>query len=86
MGYASYDDSDELYATQPLPKDVQSSPSHYSTSGVQVIDLIRDYGMAEDFCAGNVIKYVARYKKKDGLKDLIKARTYLNWLIDEVNK
>lgn len=59
---------------------------HYTTGGVQPVDLIRDLGIAEDFFAGNVIKYVARYKKKDGLKDLLKARTYLNWLIDEVNK
>lgn len=37
------------------------------------------------FYEGNIVKYVCRYKKKDGLKDLLKARDYLNQLIDNYN-
>jgi len=33
------------------------------------------------FAEGNVMKYVFRWKDKDGLKDLYKARDYLNALI-----
>jgi hypothetical protein len=70
-----------------VPVDKSARPyNHYSTGGVEPIDLIRDLGLLEPFAAANVIKYVARYPKKNGLDDLLKARTYLNWLIEEVEK
>ena len=54
---------------------------HYkSNEGVQPIDLILAFEL--NFCAGNVVKYVCRYKNKNGLEDLYKAREYLNWLIE----
>jgi len=53
--------------------------SHYSGS-VQPIDLIVAQGL--DFLEGNVIKYVTRYKRKEGVADLMKAKQYLEWLID----
>ncbi|MFK5676048.1 DUF3310 domain-containing protein [Ligilactobacillus sp. LYQ60] len=34
------------------------------------------------FYKGNVIKYLTRFKKKNGLEDLKKARVYLTRLID----
>ena len=36
--------------------------------------------------AGNTIKYIRRWKKKNDLEDLKKARMYLNWLIDHEEK
>ena len=33
-------------------------PQHYNIEKVEVIDYIEDQGMLEDFCIGNVIKYV----------------------------
>jgi hypothetical protein len=36
----------------------------------------------EGFLRGNVIKYIARYKDKDGLKDVQKARHYLEKLLE----
>jgi hypothetical protein len=33
------------------------------------------------FAEGNICKYVARWKEKDGLRDLYKARDYLSALI-----
>lgn len=33
------------------------------------------------FCEGNIIKYVTRWRKKNGLEDLYKAKTYLDRLI-----
>lgn len=33
------------------------------------------------FCEGNIIKYVTRWRKKNGLEDLMKAKTYLDRLI-----
>jgi hypothetical protein len=38
----------------------------------------------EAVCVGNIIKYVARYKHKNGVEDLEKARWYLNKLIDSI--
>ncbi len=63
-----------------LEKDKQEGGSHYDNKPVQPIDLIRACKL--DFEEGSVIKYVARYKEKNGLRDLIKARQYLGWLID----
>lgn len=40
----------------------------------------------EGFYAGNTIKYIRRWKKKNDLEDLKKARMYLNWLIDHEEK
>ncbi|MBQ5695934.1 MAG: DUF3310 domain-containing protein, partial [Clostridium sp.] len=36
------------------------------------------------FLRGNIIKYVWRYKDKNGLEDLKKAQWYLNKLIEVV--
>ena len=53
-------------------------PNHYKSS----IDP-RDYITANclDFNEGNIIKYVTRYKKKNGLEDLLKAKDDLEYLI-----
>ena len=61
-----------------------SNQSHYSDCGTQPIDFIRANDM--DFLEGNVIKYVTRYKRKNGLEDLNKSRVYLNWLIEREEK
>lgn len=36
----------------------------------------------EGFLRGNVIKYIARYKDKDGMKDVQKAKHYLEKLLE----
>jgi hypothetical protein len=38
------------------------------------------------FCSGNVIKYVWRYRNKNGLKDLKKAKWYLETLIKDIEE
>jgi hypothetical protein len=60
-------------------KETVNHPSHYTQGGLEVIDAIE--GMDLGFHAGNVVKYVARYKFKNGLEDLRKARWYLDRLI-----
>lgn len=61
-------------------------PDHYNQGGMEVIDVIeaftKDCSGVEAFCVGNVIKYTCRFKKKNGLEDLKKAKWYLNKLID----
>lgn len=52
----------------------QIGGSHYKMMPFQPICLI---GMLDlDFCQGNVVKYVSRYKLKDGVRDLEKAKHY----------
>jgi hypothetical protein len=58
-------------------------PDHYE-QGIPCWDYISSHNM--DFLQGNVIKYVTRFKHKNGLEDLIKAKTYLDKLITELNK
>lgn len=59
--------------------------SHYSHGSIEPIEFIRALGFEtfNGFCTGNVIKYLTRWQHKDGLRDLLKARDYLNWLIEE---
>ena len=57
------------------------NPQHYKVGNIEVIDFIEDQAM--DYREGNIIKYVSRYKYKNGLEDLQKARWYLDRLIEE---
>lgn len=59
------------------------SPEHYRKGKIEPWDFITSQGMG--FLEGNVIKYVTRYKTKNGLNDLLKAKTYLEKLIKEVS-
>ena len=59
-------------------------PKHYN-KGIECWDYVASHDM--DFLSGNVIKYTTRYKYKNGLEDLKKARQYLDKLIEvEENK
>ena len=65
--------------------DTVNHPYHYNNGDIEVIDYIKDkLGIEgyEAFCIGNVIKYVSRYKHKNGKEDLEKALTYLKWAIE----
>ena len=53
------------------------SPDHYKDTAL--MDLLIDRNVP--FAEGNIMKYVFRWREKDGLKDLLKAGDYLNALI-----
>lgn len=56
-------------------------PDYYDgRGGMQPFDVIDAFGL--DFYEGNVVKYICRWRKKNGIEDLRKARNY----IDEVIK
>lgn len=62
-----------------------STPDYYKGKSMQVFDLLDEFLTPEavnGFYVGNVIKYVVRFKGKNGREDLLKARDYLNKLID----
>jgi hypothetical protein len=66
----------------PLPP----KPQHYDNNkSYDVIDFVKDYDL--NFNEGNVIKYVARARKKDNqIKDLEKAIDYLERELTHVRK
>lgn len=59
-------------------------PAHYHAGGVDVIEYAGHHVSREQmvgFHRINVLKYLTRYDKKNGVEDLLKARTYLDKLI-----
>lgn len=73
-------------------KDSVNHPPHYNAGRIEVIDIIESVlnsmplSPFEGMLLGNVIKYLARYKNKNGVEDLLKAQWYLNKLVAEENK
>jgi hypothetical protein len=61
----------------------KTKPTYYGT-GFDVIDFCQKNNL--DFMQGNVIKYVTRYKEKNGKEDLLKAREYIDRIIKEKYK
>lgn len=65
-----------------------NSPSHYQGK-IECIDCIESAtdGLKgiEAFCTGNAIKYLYRWKKKNGIEDLKKAKWYIDKLLNEIS-
>ena len=59
------------------------NPSYYRKK-IQVTDFIIEYDMG--FLEGNIVKYISRYKSKNGIEDLKKAKWYLDKLIKQKEK
>lgn len=66
--------------TQPSALGVQVAGSHYKDMKIQPAEFIHINNIP--YMEGNVIKYVARWRSKDGLADLEKAKHYLELLIE----
>lgn len=68
--------------------DMVNHPPHYNQGKYEVIDVIED-NLKDEFPAylvGNILKYTMRYKHKNGLQDLEKAKWYLEKLISKMKK
>lgn len=64
-------------------------PEHYiSETGLEAIDVITaftfDLKGIEAVCTGNALKYLCRWKQKNGVEDLKKAKWYIEYLIKHV--
>ena len=57
------------------------NPSHYKQGKIEVIDFILDQKM--DYLTASVQKYLSRWRFKDGICDLRKARWFLDKLIEQ---
>ena len=56
------------------------NPEHYTDLEIEPWDYIIRNNLG--YLEGNIVKYVSRYKKKGGREDLLKARTYLDKLLE----
>lgn len=69
------------------PADAVNHPAHYTAGGVECIDAIAaaTTGLEgiEAACTANAIKYLWRWKRKNGQEDLRKARWYINHLLGD---
>ena len=60
--------------------DKQVGGSHYKDKGIQPIIYIHANNLG--FCEGNVVKYITRWREKNGIADLEKAKHYIELLIE----
>jgi hypothetical protein len=82
-----YPEQSEPFHKTPSTKTIQTqinetriqelAKGHYS--GWLIGDFIHSAGL--DFFEGNIIKYVCRHRKKNGRQDLMKARDYIDKLL-----
>lgn len=62
--------------------DAVNNPPHYQGE-VECIDAIKSSMTKEQYTGylkGNIMKYLWRFERKNGIEDLKKANVYLNWL------
>jgi len=60
--------------------DEQEGGNHYKGLAIQPVEYIHRNGIG--YIEGNVIKYVSRWRSKNGIADLKKARHYIDLLIE----
>lgn len=66
-------------------EEVVEKPKRYNKTGkLECWDVIIDQNM--NFLEGSVLKYLWRYKEKNGIHDLKKAIVYINKIISELEK
>ena len=79
----------ENYWEELIPiSDPVNAQKHY-VGKIECIDYLWDKLTPEEFtgfCMGNVLKYCSRWRKKDGVQDLKKAKVYLDWAIENEEK
>lgn len=66
--------------------DVVEKPAHYNQGGIECIQAIEASMTHEEFIGylkGNAIKYLWRYRDKNGIEDLKKAHWYQKLLIEK---
>jgi len=77
-----------MYGVEQEENDVVERPAHYNQGGIECVDAIAaatvELRGLEAVCTANAIKYLWRWKRKNGTEDLRKARWYLDRLLAEV--
>ena len=68
-----------METTDNNPLNTQVGGNHYKDLKIQPIEFI--YANNIPFCEANAIKYLCRWRNKNGKQDLLKARHYIDLLI-----
>ena len=70
--------------------DMVNHPQHYTQGGIECIDALKAATVGkrgiEAVCVANVIKYLWRYEKKNGIEDIRKAKFYIEYLLKELEE
>ena len=66
--------------SSPTPLDTQVGGDHYKKFKIQPIEFIHANNLP--FIEGNIVKYIVRWREKNGLKDLEKVKHYVDLLIE----
>lgn len=70
--------------------DMVNHPAHYTAGGIECIDALKAATVGlegiQAVCTANAIKYLWRWKFKNGTEDLKKAIWYINRLIEELDQ
>lgn len=61
----------------------QIGGTHYHSRKIQPVEYIHANNL--NFFEGNVVKYITRWREKDGVADLEKAKHYIELLIELEN-
>jgi hypothetical protein len=75
----TFNKGDTQSALPKKPTDAQVGGNHYQKYKIPPVEFFMKNNVP--YVEGNVIKYVMRFRDKNGLEDLLKARQYLNILI-----
>ena len=83
----------ELFEPKENKEDLTDNvnhPKHYTQGAIECIDVIEEITKPLDkfeaYLTGTILKYLWRWKLKNGIEDLQKARFYLNRLIEKMEK
>jgi len=68
---------------KPSALGVQVGGGHYMSLKIQPVEYIHANNLG--FCEGNVVKYITRWREKNGIADLEKAKHYIELLIEMEN-
>lgn len=84
------EEKEEIWDNLVIDNDIINNPNHYQLNikgnNIEVIDIIdevvKDYSSKQAFRVANILKYVLRANKKNGLEDFKKAKKYIEMLLE----
>jgi aspartyl/asparaginyl beta-hydroxylase (cupin superfamily) len=60
------------------------NPDYYKNKAIETIEVIKNELTSDEFrgyLKGQIFKYLARHRLKNGIEDLKKAQWYMNYLV-----
>ena len=80
-----FSDNHDTITIDPEPQDNVNNPAHYGQGRIEAIEYIEDFMTKEEFIGylrGNIAKYMHRFRYKNGIEDVEKAKWYMEALIE----